>query len=411
MANDGVLGELSGFFKAISAGSKSIKRNMFWKKGNSVKKMASRNILKFPLLISDNMEADNLEILMKSLEAEYSDYVQIVLSQDDLIEIGDNETKADLINRLGINSENIFEDGILDSIDPSQRLLFSITASSKSYRDPEKFINENWDIISDKISTTIKDCYNDSIINNLTISRKLVEAKGDSKMSNGSDFEGNRTDLLTDREVKKASKIQPTLLRVTAFYSKDGVMQSTEIVVGIKVFPHLVKSDDFVENIFKALREKNFRFSMIRWTTGEIKFWRDIVFQVSQSKESVYEGKKDRNARIWYNLKTLRLKNGIKKLLKRYPVLPTTTLCLTEREVDRLNRDFAVDITDSRTASKLVENLYLLSLVLVDQSTEEVLVWDDENKKFLDYSLRELESGGRGNDNSLKAVLKILSRN
>ena len=58
-----------------------------------------------------------------------------------------------------------------------------------------------------------------------------------------------------------------------------------------------------MENLYDVLQNKNNFFSFIRWTTGELTFWKDLVFNLDQAKKVIYQSKTDPNAQMWYNLK------------------------------------------------------------------------------------------------------------
>ena len=108
----GIVSELSNFFKLITMGSRrlgSTGRNALRTNPRSIKQMASKSVLSFPLIVSTVLEEDTLLTLMKSLEAEYADYVQVVLSQDNLVDLASNRNKEDLIKSLGVNSGDVVD--------------------------------------------------------------------------------------------------------------------------------------------------------------------------------------------------------------------------------------------------------------------------------------------------------------
>ena len=91
--------------------------------------------------------------------------------------------------------------------------------------------------------------------------------------------------------------------------------------------------------------------------------------------------------------------------------MPTTTLCLTEREIREFYYKFKIDLSSPSIASKIIDKMYLLGLVLIDQEVDVVSVYSTESNTFIDYSLKQLESDNSNSNNELKALLKLMTRN
>jgi hypothetical protein len=75
-----------------------------FKKQVNVRKAAKKSMAMFPLIASNGNSPTAIETIMKSLEREYSVYVRMVISLDDIISLDKNETKLDLLERLGMTT-------------------------------------------------------------------------------------------------------------------------------------------------------------------------------------------------------------------------------------------------------------------------------------------------------------------
>ena len=92
---------------------------------------------------------------------------------------------------------------------------------------------------------------------------------------------------------------------------------------------------------------------------------------------------------------------------------PLATLVLTKNDVAMIKQASGFDISDERTAIKLMDSLYLLCLVIVDTDTETVSTLLDGQNYFLETTIKSLKKGNKdGNVDiaNIRETLKLLGR-
>ena len=98
---------------------------------------------------------------------------------------------------------------------------------------------------------------------------------------------GQQWKTLTDNECKKANDLVPTLLHVRVYpidkFTREELIP-IDFVIGVKATLHPIPVDEIVRMTVAGMRNENTAFNFIRWTTGEIKFWKDFVFAVDTAK-------------------------------------------------------------------------------------------------------------------------------
>ena len=92
---------------------------------------------------------------------------------------------------------------------------------------------------------------------------------------------------LVDRDIKKNNDLVPygIQVRLIAVNDKKEFVQYVDFVVGVKTVLHLVKSQDMIDNIIRCLQNKSILFKLLRWTTGEISLFKDIIFNLNDIKQ------------------------------------------------------------------------------------------------------------------------------
>jgi hypothetical protein len=218
---------------------------------------------------------------------------------------------------------------------------------------------------------------------------------------------------LTDREVKKANDMMPYAMqvRLMAVNDKKEFVQFIDFVLGVKTILHPVESDDVIENIQRVMQNRSPFFKFLKWTTGEISLFKNILLNVDDMKSDVINKASGKSP--WFG-KLKRIKDrkyGLKDFTVPYAMIPNTTLVITSYEADYLRNNFAIDVTNAKTGRNLVDTMFLMAFIIVDEGTGTIDILYDGSSDYQTYALETLEREVSLNSNKLgREIGRMISR-
>ena len=152
-------------------------------------------------------------------------------------------------------------------------------------------------------------------------------------------------------------------------------------------------------------------FGFIRWTTGEISFFKDLIFNVDSIKGEISDTRVGKSSQWWSVLKNIKAKRKLHKYTRRNPVLPNAMLIISMEEVEYIKANYGYDLLDDESGQKLIDNLNILQVIIVDASSEVAYFYADgaERWDIVTFKCLERESGNAESQfkNILKAVGKL----
>ncbi|MEI2423164.1 hypothetical protein V6O07_23015 [Arthrospira platensis SPKY2] len=210
---------------------------------------------------------------------------------------------------------------------------------------------------------------------------------------------------LTDNDVKKANELVPTMLHlVTHFKKDDKIVQSQDYLIGVKTIIHPVSTDSMISNLTKGVKRDKTFLNILKYTTGEINFFKDLVFTIGNIKDEIKSKYKDS---MWWSALRRRQEKAknLAKIRAKNQLLPNATIVMTQDEVDIIKQQYKIDFGKAATAKSLMSSYYLLAFVIVDPSAEIAkFLFDGEN----DFSQQSYTSLERENSNQAKEVKNIM---
>lgn len=219
--------------------------------------------------------------------------------------------------------------------------------------------------------------------------------------------------VLVDNDVKKANELVPTSMhvRVTLMNNDGSVQGNMDFIAGIKATMHPVASDDLVNNVVDAIKNRGKLFKLIRWTTGEIQFARDYVLGLSEIKEDVARTR-NKDSRWWTALKRRRkLANFKKNIFLPGDILPNASIVLSVEEAEYIKQEFGYDLLDTRVADKIMREYFLISITIVDSAAQIAHFLFDGYEDYQTVTFSGLERGDlNGGGVDFKDVLKLVQR-
>jgi len=406
--------------------------------GQSIRKMTKDMILQFPMLVSQNVSVETAATLAGGFEAENTIMLRLLLQND----FGTlTNGSGDLISTLRMIHTNIegqpgiFEESMmLENKRQSVPLEEKFCQWSLNESTLPKYLNEASEPTRNhsENKTTSDNRTNVNLgvasveYNNKTTNSKNVTAEFSNDAPFNPDMFKKVNDLMptfvkvkisisNSTEVERGGSVKLPFIskipKVGGFAGKDvGVggqrnisrtsLDEKEIIFGVKCIAHPIKSDDIIFNIGNEFKNSTF-FKYVKWTTGEYGFFkglRELIFDFDNMKNTGIQAAKTSNY-WWFKLR--KLKNDNKqaffssRTMKDAPI-KTTTLVITKDEVDYIANTYRVDLSMPKFAQKLLNSLFLLNFAYVDESTEQVYLYDEAArsytiKKIDDFKLKKKE--------------------
>lgn len=449
---DGIISSAASGAKAVLLGAKNAQA-MY--KRSSINRLAKDLILQYPIIFSGDIDNDSAVIIGKAMEQLYASLQLMVLSADtafgvdptqhagvrDLLsQYHSNDDSPNVTRYLGNGISNVAN--FISTFEGAE--IKSVTESAKGLTFDA---NELWEYTDDGIvMESLNDMYQpgNAIIDTIeSIADGLLKATEDLDDDDGygktanflnnhlsddgqqrmglKEFNGSLSGLdPRDRpqggqftKVKDAldrnTKIEPVLLDVEFFVQDGKGSRVQKATIGISVMPRFVPSPVMRANCIKALQHNNVGLQFVQWTRGEKKVVKDFIFNISQIKEDALT--KDRYDK-WFTALRKRKRNS--KILRSggSNINPLTTLVLTKNDVALIKQNANIDLTSERNATKLMDSLYLLALIIFDTDTGMVSTLLDGNPYFTETTLESLKRNSRSNNDTLviQEMLKIMGR-
>lgn len=273
--------------------------------------------------------------------------------------------------------------------------------SSKQYTPRPIHAHIDSPHIKNDINPTIKNYVKNDII--------MPENKS-AKMMNRPD--PRQLKYLTDNDAKKANELVPTLLhmRVIPVNKKTGdEYYPIDFILGIKTTLHPVSSEEMILNLCRGIKNDNTMFNFIRWTTGEIKFFKDFLFGVNELKLDAINNSSSAN-KWWTALKRRRNLAQIKAALGRDRMLPNATIVVTKDIVETIKDQYGYDLSKPSLIHKLMDTYFLIAFVIVDPALQRVTFMFDGRQDAEIQTYATLSREQSTNDRQFKEMLNMLGR-
>ena len=414
---------------------------------------ANDGTIQFPCLVSDANSIDMTTTAARTLERAYASFVQVFFSHNNVIDISVDKTPSKFLKRFHKNIQlestatDLYYEHCVES-DPEYDALMEriYNVTTKAY------LNESENLIiafnfTDKLTPAVfeshkaaleeslkdidfapfpnvsnskfyvKEALDEEDFDNIEVDRikqvnkaALDREKEAWKLSHGTN---HNVPTMTDNDVKKANDYQPYLMqvRLMAVNDEKEFVQFMDFIVGVKVVLHVMKSDEMITNIKNALQNNGAVFNFIRWTTGEKSLIKDLLLKINEVKLDV--ANRSRGASPWW-LALKRMKDTARAqaaFLSRTQVVPQATIILSSYEVDIIQKQTGMSLRDPRFARKLMDSLFLMNLVILDEGTRTVNILYDRSSAFQTYALETLEREVTANSNKIgRELTRMISR-
>ena len=414
----------------------------------SIAKRASNLVLVFPVMVSNSLNIQTAMIVSKAIERKCCSLLQILFSS---MQITNADNLQDYIKQFHTNldlKDHMDLDeffGVMDSLVDEEAIIVDKDMYESIKEDMH---NINFHLEGELNPHSINDY---KVVNNAFGESSIMlerahtyQAMGDNKTIS---FSGNKVNLsgsttnnyyapsggggrnddplhpgmrdqndyfahqLLDNDIKKANELMPTTMIVNFISRDEGVNDVIRMsgIIGIKAKLYPVDSMDICNRISSKVKDKNGLFNLVRASTREISFFKDLAFAIDKAKmDAMYMASDSNNAKMFKVLERRAAKNKFSRLIKKNDASPITSLVISQYEVDYL-KQLNIDMEKSFNARSILEGYNLMDIVVADESMEIAkFLFDDGDGVYEAITFDALEK--QANDSTYKKVVNLVSK-
>jgi len=381
-----------GAFKNTASSTKSATDDvagavagMLTSNNKSIRYRSKSLVAQYPVLYSDNISPRTVSIVNKALEVEYVQLLRLLILNDRVST--DFKGTSDY---LGGFHQNIHNDQNMDGV------LNKIANESVD----ERSLNET----NKALLATISEDLDLESLNKLSVDKSIIgklneSTNTDTEVITEAEVTPSGNKLRIDKvDIHKINELTPTNVSVDINIVQDEQRVDRTISFGVKCVAHLLKSDDIEKYLPTSVITKTPIMRMIQWTTGEIKFFKDLILAVDNARDMAVKGNRG-DTFWWKKLQDLATVSKMNPFLKKLSFgknatapIPTATMVITKENVDAIKYKHGVDILAKPSfAYKIMRNFFLMTFIVVDESTETLYMYNEDTKNFSTYSFSSLE--------------------
>lgn len=422
----------------------------------SISRRASEGTLQFAVLITRSLDIDTAQMISKALERNFSSFAQIVFSMNPVLHTDKGISGADFIKQFHQNSGtkpntmeltktlmDVFEGYDEIKLNENVEILsmtYKSTTASIYASHKEQMIDlmdyVRTDILNNKYKPNvieyrpIRESGDDDKNFNREVKQAELGLKQEANDLKRSELEYKKykdgldrndkmdnvilnQNMLRDNDVKKANELIPTTLhvRIKLLSSTGDSAGFLDFMVGIKSMMHPINTEEMINNLVGACQNNDKVFNFIRWTTGEISFFKDFLFNIKEIKGDIFNRSMGSSS-WWIALKRRKAMAKIKDtLFMKNKMLPNATIVTSIEEVEKIKSEFGFDLMNMSFVQRIMSTFYLLGFVVVDNSSQIAHFLFDGQESFESVSFSGLEKENSRDEKKFKEMLKAINRN
>lgn len=204
---------------------------------------------------------------------------------------------------------------------------------------------------------------------------------------------------IDETKINKLNTMKPLMMVVnlSVMDKEGGVSRPIEYMVGVKTHCRLVDSNTLPEVVQYPVREMDKVSRKAKWRAGELKFFKDIVFDIKGKKQTAIDSQDPK--RKWYRrLYQLSHMKGdsvtARRITRKYGegsaagLIPNVTMVITQSDVNRIEDETGIDMMKPSNAMAFCQQLFMMGIVVIDIDSESIkLLFPDINN---DYEVQSL---------------------
>ena len=386
----------------------------------SIARRASNLILAFPVMCSTSLSIQTATIISKAIERKCVSLMQILFSA---VQLTSAENMFDYLKQFHTNLDlrgRLTLDDFIDAMDTmANEGAITITdqdaynAVKEDMKNINFYLSREYNPIAIKEYKIHKNNYGERVVQldaptpleipNSAYSHRLPNPS----MKDHTDYFRYQ---LTQPEIDKANELMPTVMHVRFTTGNKGEYYTTSGVVGIKAKIYPIDSMDIVSRISSKHSESNGLFNLVRASTREISFFKDLAFMIDKAKlDAINMAMESNNARMFKVLERRAAKNLFSTLLKKNDASPITSLVISQEEVEYLKKYNDINMEKPAMARAMLSRYNLMDIVIADETLETAkFLFDDGDSIFEMLTFDSLEKQAK--DSSYKKVINLMNK-
>lgn len=393
---------------------------------DSIAKQAKDGVMQFPFICTRSLSLETVQMLTKASERNFASLLQVVFNMN---QITDTSNPADYIRKFHRNINDSIN-GPRDAV----TFVFNSEIPDAMRRDIMRKVCEGNIVFSDMFEMkTLNEKYMPKDYKMMI----ALEAKGGHKkprrvnavsqttnfnFGGGGGSKNNKldpskttvvpTNLFIDSDVRKANEMQPTLMHVRILHERPTSDKSeyVDFIVGVKATIHPIATEDMIDHLVAILQDRGKMFELVRWTTGEISLFKDLIFNIDAIKDEIKGVRTGKSSKWWTILKQIKAKRRMNHWTMREPILPNASLVVSMEEADYIKANYGFDILEDETGKKILDALNIISFSVVDTASEVVHTITDGDSSYTINTFKGLEKDTGNAERQFKDILKAVNK-
>lgn len=207
--------------------------------------------------------------------------------------------------------------------------------------------------------------------------------------------------MMDETKINKLNTMKPLMMVVnmSIMDKNGGVSRPIEYMVGVKTHCRLVKAETLPEVVKYPVKEMDEISRKAKWRAGELKFFKDIVFDIKGKKQTAIDSN-DPNRKWYRRLFELSHKKGDANVAHMISgkksadgLIPNVTMVITKGDVDNIEDATGIDMLKPSNAVGFCRQLFMMGIIVVDIDAESIkLLFPDINN---DYEVQSLAAVNR----------------
>lgn len=205
-------------------------------------------------------------------------------------------------------------------------------------------------------------------------------------------------EVLKEEDMRKVNSMKPLLMKLQMrIKNANGNVADNpvEFIVGVHTHCRLIEPSSLPDMVKFPLKEMNAITRHVKWKAGELRFMRDLVFQIKEKKQTAIDSR-DPNRKWYRRLYELAHEKGDANVAydlsgnKTTGLIPNATILMTNGDVENIKASTKLDVLKPSLAKKLCSELFLMALVVIDQDAESIKLFIPDN--YADWEVHSLAS-------------------
>lgn len=268
---------------------------------------------------------------------------------------------------------------VVNRLDNKKNKLFESASVFTEETNPEQTEEE----MNEEVEKELVDEISDAIVKKLKDQNKKSGQEKPGKLASPSM-------AMVASEIKKFNNLTPTMLEIKfTFQTATGnATGERQITFGVKTIIHPIPAEEMCLYLPQVFNKRDNLFNLIKLSVGEKQFFKDIILDVDQNKEDAYSDKKSTRY-FKHLLARKKAAKGVRRLgMGNFS--PNATIVLSREDVDFIKIKDNIDLmNDYKAIEKIMNNYFLMHIVVVDEVSESLLVYDSYNHTWQEESYKK----------------------